>query len=219
MNRSAMHPFSTVRHAVIATALAVAPVLAASMLLSACSSGTATLPAPLEGAAIGGPFTLTDQTGKTVTEASFAGKYRVFYFGYTYCPDVCPLDVQHLMQGYHAFAKAHADLAAKVVPVFISIDPARDTPQAVGQFTANFGRELVGLTGTPEQVAAVAKAYAVYYKKHDEDAAGNKAANGAYLMDHSRAAYLMGPDGKPIALLPVEQNGPAVAAELAKWVR
>lgn len=210
MNRSAMHPFGT---------LIRASALAASLFLAACSAGPATPPAPLDGAAIGGPFTLTDKTGATVTEASFAGKYRVFYFGYTFCPDVCPLDVQHLMQGYHAFARAHADLAAKVVPVFVSIDPARDTPQAVGTFTGAFGKELVGLTGSPAQIASVAKAYAVYYKRHDEDANGNKAQNGAYLMDHSRAAYLMGPDGKPIALLPVEQNGPAVAAELAKWVR
>jgi protein SCO1/2 len=102
---------------------------------------------------------------QTVHAADFAGKYTVFYFGYTYCPDVCPLDTANLMQGYHAFAKAHPDKAARLVPIFVSIDPARDTPQVLGQFTGNFGKELVGLTGTPAQIAAVAKEYAVYYQR------------------------------------------------------
>ena len=116
------------------------------------------------------------------------------------------------MQGYHAFAKGQPALAAKLVPMFITIDPARDTPKVVGEFAANFGPELIGLTGTEAQIAAIAKSYAVFYQK------GKETAPGSYLMDHSRAAFLMGPDGKPIAVLPVEENGKAVAAELAKWV-
>ena len=117
------------------------------------------------------------------------------------------------MQGYHKFAKANPDLAAKVAPVFITIDPARDKPEIVGQFAAHFGKELTGLTGTDAQIAQVAKSYAVYYKK------GEGTGPNAYLMDHSRAAYLMGPDGQPIALLPVDKDANAVADELAKWVR
>ena len=184
---------------------------AALLALGGCNTAPAEEP-PLAGAAIGGDFTLMDKLGKPVRSADFAGRYRVVYFGYTFCPDVCPLDVQHLMQGYHAFAKGQPALAAKLAPMFITIDPARDTPKVVGEFAANFGPELIGLTGTEAQIAAIAKSYAVFYQK------GKETAPGSYLMDHSRAAFLMGPDGKPIAVLPVEENGKAVAAELAKWV-
>jgi len=208
MNRRAMDPKRPIRLRLAASL--ILPLGAALLTLAACSGGGE--PAPLEGAAIGGDFTLVDKTGKTVRAADFKGRYRTLYFGYTFCPDVCPLDVQILMRGYHLFAKAHPDLAPKVAPLFISIDPARDTPAVVGQFAARFGKELTGLTGTEAQVAAVAKSYAVYYKK------GEGSAPDSYLMDHSRAAYLMGPEGQPIALLPVDKDARAVAADLAKWV-
>ena len=208
MNRRAMHPSKTYR------AIAVAATAAALLSLSSCGkSGLAPHDAPLAGAAIGGDFTLIDKAGKTVRYADLAGKYRIVYFGYTFCPDVCPTDVQHMMQGYHLFARTHPDLARNVQPIFITIDPARDKPAQVGQFTANFGPELIGLTGTAEQVAGAAKAFAVYYQKRDG------ASADAYLMDHSRAAYLMDTQGQPIALLPVEKDGKAVAADLEKWVR
>ena len=195
--------------------LAAIGLVAGSVGLTSCSKVTDRSDAPLAGSQLGGDFTLIDKTGKTVRYADFAGKWRILYFGYTFCPDVCPLDVQHLMQGFHAFGRAHPDLAAHTVPMFVSIDPGRDTPQAVGQFAAAFGPELVGLTGTPAQVAVAAKAFAVYYQQRP---AGSGGANGAYLVDHSRAAYLMAPDGTPVALLPVDENGPAVAAELEKWL-
>ena len=182
------------------------------LALLACSSE----PPPLQGAKIGGPFTLVDKSGKQVRWSDFAGQYRIVYFGYTFCPDACPMDVQAMMSGYRTFEQARPALAAKVQPIFISIDPARDTPQAVGQFAAAFHPRLLGLTGTPEQVAAAARAFAAYSAKGEESA-------GGYLMDHSRAAYLMGPQGEPIALLPVDKAPPgqaaaAVAAELEKWV-
>ena len=184
----------------------------AGILPGGCSPAANHADPPLADSRLGGDFTLADKAGKPVRYADFAGKWRVLYFGYTFCPDVCPLDMQHLMQGYHAFARAHPALAARTVPMFISIDPARDTPQAVGQFAGAFGPELVGLTGTPDQVAVAAKAFAVFYQKRPG------ANPGTYLMDHSRAAYLMDPDGKPVALLPVDESGKAVAAELDKWV-
>lgn len=172
---------------------------------------------PLEGAAIGGPFTLVDKDGKTVKWEDFQGKYRIVYFGYTFCPDACPMDVQAMMQGFSRFEQSHPELARDVQPIFISIDPARDTPGVVGEFTAAFSPRLLGLTGTPEQVDQAAKAFAVYYAKGQE-------SSGGYLMDHSRAAYLMDRDGKPIALLPVEKQPPgdappAIAADLEKWVK
>jgi len=167
---------------------------------------------PLEGAAIGGPFTLVDKDGKSVTWNDFKGKYRIVYFGYTFCPDACPLDMQQLMKGFAQFEKASSERAAKVQPIFITIDPQRDTPEVIGQWTAAFSPRLVGLTGTPEQVAVAAKAFAAYYAKGNE-------TSGGYLMDHSRIAYLMDPDGKPLAMLPVDKGSDAVAAELEKWVK
>jgi protein SCO1 len=192
---------------------AIHPLIAAAFLaLAGCGQSAAPQDPPLAGTQIGGDFTLVDKTGKTVRYADFAGKWRVLYFGYTFCPDVCPLDLQHLMQGYHLYAHNHPQLAAKIAPMFISIDPERDTPNVMGQYTASFGPELIGLTGSPAQVAVAAKAFAVYYQKRPG------ANAGTYLMDHSRAAYLMDPDGKPVALLPVDADGKAVAAELDKWV-
>ena len=178
--------------------------------LAACSPEQA-LPPPLEGAAIGGDFALSDKTGKPVRFHDFAGKYRIVYFGYTFCPDACPMDVQKMMQGYAKFAKAEPDVAARVQPLFVSIDPARDTPAAVGEFAAAFSPKLVGLTGTEAQVAEAAKMFKGYYTK------GEPTTDGGYLMDHSRIAYLMDPDGKPLALLPIDETADAVAESLAKW--
>lgn len=190
--------------------------LLAPLALAACGSGeqaasSAERP-PLEGAAIGGPFTLVDKDGETVTWNDFKRRYRIVYFGYTFCPDACPLDMQALMQGFAQFEKASPQRAAKVQPLFITIDPERDTPQVVGQWTAAFSPRLIGLTGTSEQIAAAAKAFAAYYAKGEE-------TSGGYLMDHSRIAYLMDPDGKPMAMLPVDKGAAAVAADLDKWVR
>ena len=185
--------------------------LTAALGLGACQQQPSDAP-PLEGAALGGPFTLVDKNGKTVTWDSFKGHWRAVYFGYTFCPDACPLDVQELMRGFALFKKEHPEAAAKVQPIFISIDPARDTPEVVGQWTGAFGPDLMGLTGTPEQVKQAADAFAVYFKRGEE-------TEGGYLMDHSRIVYLMDPDGKPIAMLPVDKGKEAVAAELARWVK
>lgn len=179
--------------------------------LGACSA-PAEAP-PLAGAAIGGPFTLVDQDGKTVTAKDFDGVYRIVYFGYTYCPDVCPVDLQHIAQGYAAFEKTASARAAKVRPIFVSVDPERDTPTVVKQYVAAFHPRLVGLTGTSEQLAAAAKAYGVYYQRREAEGASE------YLMDHSRSAVLFGPKGEPIALLPQDQGAAAVTAELERWVR
>ena len=211
MNRPAMTKLQPMRrHRLRGLSFIAAAVLAAG--LSACGGSAPAERPPLEGAAIGGPFTLLDKDGRTVRWADFAGKWRIVYFGYTFCPDACPTDVQVAMQGLSRFEKTEPGLAKEVQPIFISIDPARDTPAKVGEFAAAFHPRLIGLTGSEAQVRGAAKAFAAYYTKGTE-------SSGGYLMDHSRIAYLMDREGKPIAMLPVDKGAEAVAAELAKWVK
>ena len=168
---------------------------------------------PLAGAAIGGPFSLVDQNARPRTERDFAGKYRIMYFGYTYCPDVCPVDVANLMAGWRAFARADAARAAKIVPIFVSVDPVRDTPAVLRTWTGAIDPHLVGLTGTPAQIAHAARGYGVSYTSQQ------KGTEPGYLVDHSRAAFLMGPDGRPLALLSHDGTPATIAAELGRWVR
>ena len=121
--------------------------------LAACSPGEQTAaPPPLEGAAIGGPFTLTGEDGEPVSWSDFDGKYRTLYFGYTYCPDVCPVDTQRAMAGLKAFEQANPELGAQIQPLFISVDPARDTPEVLAEFTDSFHPRLIGMTGTQAQI-------------------------------------------------------------------
>lgn len=135
---------------------------------------------------IGGSFTLVDGTGATRTDEDFRGRLMLVYFGFTYCPDVCPTELQAMGQAVDLLgAKAES-----VQPIFVTIDPERDTPQMVGQYVESFHPRMIGLTGTPEQVAAAAKAYRVYYRKAEVEGASD------YLMDHSSIVYLMGRDGK-----------------------
>ena len=165
------------------------------------------------GSTIGGAFELTGTDGETVRWTDFDGKWRMVYFGYAYCPDVCPFDVQRMVLGYNAFAAENPRLAEDVVPIFITIDPERDTPQVIADFTENFSDDLVGLTGTQEQIDVAADAFAVYRRK------GEVSESGGYLMDHTNIGYLMARDGEPVALLSVDKSGEAVAQELATWVR
>ena len=167
---------------------------------------------PLAGADIGGPFELVDKTGESVRWSDFEGRYRIVYFGFTYCPDVCPTDVSRLVHGLRRFAEREPELAQAVQPIFISVDPERDTPEVVGEFAAAFSDDLIGLTGTREQVKSAADAFRVYYGR------GEDTPGGGYLVDHSAIVYLFGPQGEPLATLPTDQGPDAVAAELAKWV-
>ena len=200
------------------------PILIAAFALAACNPASEQPPlsqAPLAGAAIGGPFTLTDQNGKRRSYAEFDGKYRIVYFGYTNCPDICTPDMHHLMAGLSQFEKAEPNLAGEVQPLFITVDPKRDTPLVLKQFVSAFHPRLLGLTGSDKEIAEAAKAFAVHYERVEGS------SPDAYLMSHSQTPFLMGPDGKPIALLPAdtpntdtnEGDPKLVAAELAKWVR
>jgi len=199
-------------------------------LLAACNMGAggnassegASVPGDLSGAKIGAPFTLTNQDGKKVQWQDFQGKYRLVYFGYSYCPDVCPLDLQRIMQAFTQFEKADAARAARVQPVFISLDPERDTPAVLKTYVAAFHPRLIGLTGTPDEIAKVAKDFVVIYNKEKPQ------GDSGYLVSHSRTPYLFGPDGQPVALVPVDDPGTAdqdegapdkVLAFLGKWVK
>jgi protein SCO1/2 len=185
-----------------------------ALLLGGCRGEAG--PRPLEGASMGGPFTLTSHEGRRVGDAQFAGKYRLVYFGFTFCPDVCPADLQAIGAGLRRFEQSDAERAAKVQPIFITVDPARDTPDVLRRYVANFHPRLIGLTGTDAEIAAVARAYGIYYQR-GRPAPGRPA--GEYAVDHSRQAVLYDPNGRPIVIVPADQGADAVAAELDRWVR
>ncbi len=136
-------------------------------------------------ALIGGPFSLVDQSGKSVTEKDFEGRFMLAYFGYTFCPDFCPLGLSTITEALELLDEADAE---RITPVFFSVDPKRDTAERLADYVPNFHPRMVGLTGTEEQVAAAAKAYRIYYNipEHDGD---------DYPVDHSTFIYLMAPDG------------------------
>lgn len=159
-------------------------------------------------ALVGGPFQLTDQDGNAVTEQTYKGKLMLVYFGFTYCPDACPTAL-----GVMSAALDKLDVAAeRVVPILITVDPERDTPQVLKDYVSNFHPRMVGLTGTPEQIAQVAKAYRVYYQK----AAG--ATGGDYLMDHTLLIYLMDGEGKYLANFSASATPDDIAAKIREYL-
>ena len=158
-------------------------------------------------ALIGGPFTLTDQDGKRVDEAQFRGKLMLVNFGYSFCPDVCPTALLDMSQAMEALG-ADAD---KVQPIFITIDPERDTPPEMKKFLSNFDPRLIGLTGTAQEIAAAAKAYRVFYAKA-------KGAERDYLMDHSALVYLMDRNGKYLSHFSVNTRGQQMAEAIKKFL-
>ena len=137
-------------------------------------------------ALIGGPFSLINQHGERMTEKDFSGKFMLTYFGYTFCPDFCPLGLSTITE---ALELVENDQAARVAPVFFSVDPARDTVDQLADYAPNFHPSLIALTGTDDEVAAAAKAYRIYYAIPDHDGGDD------YAVDHSTFIYLMGPDG------------------------
>jgi cytochrome oxidase Cu insertion factor (SCO1/SenC/PrrC family) len=133
-------------------------------------------------ALVGGPFSLVDHTGRRVTEADFAGRSKLMYFGYTYCPDVCPLGLATMAAAYDRLSP---DEQEQVALIFVSVDPERDTVPAMADYVDLFHPQFVGLTGTLEETDAMAKAYRVYYRKAESESATE------YLVDHSAFTYLM----------------------------
>jgi len=142
------------------------------------------------GVQIGGPFHLVDDQGRAVTDASYRGRWMLVYFGYTTCPDVCPTELQTMVAALDKLGPE----AASVVPLFVTVDPERDTPSVLAGYVKLFDPRVVGLTGTPEQIAEAARAYRVYYAK------ATPKGSSTYLMDHSSFVYLMDPQGRFSAL-------------------
>lgn len=140
-------------------------------------------------AAIGGPFKLTDHTGKEVTEASYKGQFMLMTFGYTFCPDICPTTLTDMSD---AITELGGD-GDKVVPIMITVDPARDTVEHLKEYVGYFHPRTVGLTGSAEAIKSAAKAYKVYFAKAKQEEGADP---NDYLMDHSTIIYLMGPEGK-----------------------
>jgi cytochrome oxidase Cu insertion factor (SCO1/SenC/PrrC family) len=153
---------------------------------------------------IGGPFRLVNQNGTAVTDADYRGRWMLVYFGYTFCPDVCPTELQTIAA---AVDKLGPD-AAKVAPLFITVDPARDTPAVLAKYVALFGHGITGLTGTPDEIAAVARAFRVYYAK------APVGGTATYLMDHSSFVYLLDPKGRLAALFNQDTSADELAAGL-----
>lgn len=191
--------------------------VALSLALSACAEETPPGPSPdgvdLRGAPYGGEFTLTSNTGKPVSWSDFNGKYRMVYLGFAYCPDICPTDVQRFSQGLKEFEEANPEHAGKVQPLFITVDPERDTVDVVDQFVKAFHPRLIGMTGDPEQIEEVKKLFGATATK------GPAGEDGNYNMTHTNFTYLFSPAGEPLGIIPTDKGAAGVTAELEQWIR
>jgi protein SCO1 len=204
--RAKSAPGGSRRFVLVAAALAALVILGAGVFLAlALRDNPRGAAGTVLASAIGGPFRLTDQNGKTVTDADLKGKWSLVYFGYTHCPDACPTALNDI-------SIALEDLGARrdaVRPVFITVDPERDTPEALKAYVTSFDAPILALTGTPEQVAQAAKGYRVYYAKHPE-------AGGDYSVDHSSVIYVMDPQGRFTASFTHESTPEQIAERLKK---
>jgi cytochrome oxidase Cu insertion factor (SCO1/SenC/PrrC family) len=160
-----------------------------------------------QGLALGGPFSLVDERGRPVTDRDFADRWMLVYFGYTFCPDVCPTELGVMAAAMDGIGAAAAE---RVVPVFITIDPQRDTPEHLAGYVGAFHPRMRGLTGTAEQIAEVARRYRVYYAR-----SAQRPDVTEYLMDHSSFIYLVAPDGRVRALFRPGTTPEALAAAVA----
>ena len=158
-------------------------------------------------ALIGGPFSLVDATGRRVTEKDFAGKPMLVYFGFTHCPDVCPAGLQVIAAALDQLGDRSRDVAT----LFITVDPERDTPELMGQYVGSFHKDIVGLSGTPDDIAAVTRTYRVYAKKVPDET-----TPGEYNVDHSSFMYLMDRDGAYMKHFPHSVDARELADALAK---
>ncbi|AMJ59029.1 SCO family protein [Bosea sp. PAMC 26642] len=158
----------------------------------------------------GGPFTLTDHTGRRVSDRDFQGRFMLVYFGFTRCTDTCPIDLPTIAQALDAVGPA----ADKLVPLFITVDPGNDTPPVLAAYVAAFHPRLIGLTGSEAEIAEVARAYKVHRRKLTQPHHGAS----EYAVDHGSLTYLMGTDGRFVTLLPHNSGAGRLAAILRKYL-
>lgn len=158
--------------------------------------------------AFGGPFTLTDHNGKTVTEKDFTGKYRLIYFGFTFCPAICPTELSKIT----AALKTMGPDADKILPIFVTVDPARDTPDKMKSYVSLFHPKLVGLTGTPGQIKAMLKEYKIYAARRQDPQMSE------YTMDHSSFIYFMAPDDRLLRIFKVDDSADDIARSAQQWM-
>ena len=184
-------------------------VVAGSEYFAKRSGGGSGTASQTGGVSVGGPFTLVNQDGKQVTEKDFLGGYMLVFFGYTYCPDVCPTVLSDIASTLDMLGE---EKAGKITPVFITVDPARDTPEHLAEYVKFFHPRTVGLSGTEDQIKAVAREYRVYYRKNE--AKGDDSQD--YLVDHTSIIYLIGPDGKLVTHFSHGTEPKAMAERLGK---
>ncbi len=165
---------------------------------------------------VGGDFSLIDAQGKPRTQADFAGRYMLIYFGFSFCPDVCPMALDIMGAALDELSASAPEKAAKLQPVFISIDPQRDTPEALAEYLTYFHSSIIGLTGSPAQIDQTVKAYRVYAAKVPTEA-GQPA--DSYMMDHSSFFYLMDGNNQFIAHFDHATPAEKIAAALGKLIR
>jgi protein SCO1/2 len=164
--------------------------------------------APRPAAAIGGPFRLTQENGQVVTDRDFRGRFLLIYFGYTGCPDVCPTTLAAVADAIDRLGAR----AARLQPVFITVDPARDRPDAVRRFADGYSPRILGLGGTPAQIAAIEQAFRISSRVR------TAGPNASYTVDHTSVLLLVGPDGRYLAPLPAIESGAEIAARLVPYL-
>jgi len=160
-------------------------------------------------ALVGGPFELVGKEGKTVTDKDFRGRHMLVFFGFTHCPDICPAELQVMAAALETLGSD----GDNIVPIFITLDPERDTPEAITAYVENFGPNFVGLTGSPEAIDKAAKAYRVTYKKFQDETTGD-----SYSIDHSALVYFMNPDGEFVTHIPYGTPPEKMAATLRRYL-
>lgn len=211
-----------IKISLVVTALGLALILGLLLREMAGPSGTdgARVPQNQQTMTIGGAFSLIDQNGRRVTEADFAGRPLLVYFGFTFCPDVCPLSLDIMGAALDILAAKAPEKAARLQPVFISVDPARDTPAQLKNYLSYFHPSLTGLTGSLEEIDAVKRSFRVYAAKApDNNPAEDTAedtADGNYNVDHSSLFYLMDGQNRYMAHFTHNMTAEALAAALAK---
>lgn len=158
--------------------------------------------------AFGGPFTLTDHNGKQVTDKDYAGKYRLIYFGFTYCPAICPTELSKITAALNGLGDAGKD----ILPIFITVDPERDAVEKMTNYVSLFHPSFIGLTGTKQQIEPTLKAYKIYAAKREDEAMSE------YTMDHSSFIYFIAPDGRLLHIFKMQDDADMVKNTIAAWL-